>query len=166
MKSVLTQFIDGAERVIAYASRTMGIPERNFTVTEQECLSVLWAVRKFRPYTERYPFEIITDHSSLRWLCNLKHPTDRLGSWATELLGNQVTTMHRNGVLHHVPDALSRIYETEAASAITETDDPRYLRRIKNVHEMTAHFPKWKVEGGYLYCHRPDKFSDSIFPEL
>lgn len=50
--AVLTQFIDGAKRVIAYASRTMATPEKNFKVTEQECQAVIWAVRKFRPYLE------------------------------------------------------------------------------------------------------------------
>lgn len=88
-----------------------------------------------------YHFEVVTDHSSLRWLSNLKDPTGRLGMWATELLGNQVPIKRRKGASHHVPDALSRMYETETkvVSAVTEKDDPWYLRRIKNVQEMPAH---------------------------
>lgn len=42
--------------------------------------------------------------------------------------GGQVTIKHRKGVLHHVPDALSRMYEpnTKVVSTIDETDDPWY----------------------------------------
>lgn len=114
------QNIDGAERLIAYANRTVAPSEKNFTVTEQECLAVIWATRKFRPYLDGNPFEVITDHSSFRWLHNLKGPTSRLGRWATELFGNQVTIKHRKGALHHFPDALSRMYEpdTEVVSSI------------------------------------------------
>lgn len=147
----MTQFTNGADRVIAYASRAMAAPERNFTVTEQECLAVIWAVQKFRPCLEGYPFEAITVQSSLHWLDILKDPTVRLRRWATELLRNQITIKHRKGALHHVPDARCRMYETEVevVNSITEADAPWYLRWIKNVQEMPSHFPDWKVEGGH-----------------
>ena len=64
--AVLTQVINGQERVLEFASRTMNSAERNYSVCERECLAVLWAVRKFRPYIEGYKFKVITDHSSLR----------------------------------------------------------------------------------------------------
>ena len=69
--------------------------ERNYSVTEREYLAVLWAIRKFWPYMEGYHFTIITDHSSLKWLCNLHNPTGRQGS------------------LNYVPDVLSRMDEDE-----------------------------------------------------
>uniref|UniRef100_A0A6V7JGH6 RNA-directed DNA polymerase n=1 Tax=Bracon brevicornis TaxID=1563983 RepID=A0A6V7JGH6_9HYME len=46
--AVLTQVQGGEERVIAYASRALTDPEKNYTTTEQECLAVIWAIRKFR----------------------------------------------------------------------------------------------------------------------
>ena len=76
--AVLTQVIDGFERVIAYASRSLSEAEKKYTVTEQECLAVIWAIRKCRCYLEGYSFTVITDHSSLRWLHNLKNPIGRL----------------------------------------------------------------------------------------
>jgi len=54
---------------------------------------------------------VITDHSSLRWLHNLKNPTGRLARWALELLEYDYEVIHRKGALHHVPDELSRMYE-------------------------------------------------------
>ena len=83
--AVLIQTIDGVERVLYFARRTMTPAERNYSVTERECLAVLWAIPKFRSYVEGYHFTVITDHSSLKWLCNLHNPTGRLARWALEL---------------------------------------------------------------------------------
>ena len=59
--------------------------EQNYSVTQRECLAVLWAIRKFRLHVEGYHFTVIIDHSSLKWLCNLHNPTGRLAAWALEL---------------------------------------------------------------------------------
>ena len=161
--AVLTQVIDGQERVIAYASRALTGAEQKYTVSEQECLAVIWAIRKFRYYREGYSFTVVTDHSSLRWLHNLKNPTGRLALWALELLQDNVTIVHRKGALHHVPDALSRIPEnfadaTDLCIRMQPTDDRWYARRYRDVRHAPDRFPDWRIENNHLYHHRPCGF--------
>lgn len=60
------------EHPIAFYSQKLNSSQKNYTVTEKECLAAVLAIRKFRPYVEMMPFTIITDHASLKWLMPLK----------------------------------------------------------------------------------------------
>ena len=106
---------------------------RNYSTTEKECLALIWAIRKLRPYLEGYKFKAITDNSALKWLQTLKEPTGRLARWALELQQWNVQIEHRKSAMHRVPDALSRIQESDAGeteiAAFEEVVDPWYIRR-------------------------------------
>lgn len=80
--AVLVQKRDPEEYVIAFASLTLTAYEKNYSVTEKECLALTWAVKHFRYYLEGNVFRIVTDHSALVWLMNHKDPSSRLIKWA------------------------------------------------------------------------------------
>ncbi|XP_043479119.1 uncharacterized protein LOC122509251 [Leptopilina heterotoma] len=121
--------------------------EKNYTVTE---------------------LELITDHSSLRWLHNLKNTTGRLARWALELLDYDLTIIHRKGVLQNVPDALSRIPEqmSDQVNQIEVIEDRWYLKRLQKVEQHPGRFPNWKIEDNRLYYHKPADFPETEVTDL
>ena len=107
--AVLSQKVDGIERVCAYASRTLSKSERKYCVTRKELLAVVHFVKHFRHYLYGRQFLVRTDHSSLRWLMQFKNPQNQLARWLEILSEFDFQIQHRPGRQHSNADALSRI---------------------------------------------------------
>ncbi|XP_018368542.1 PREDICTED: uncharacterized protein LOC108764694 [Trachymyrmex cornetzi] len=149
--AVLAQEVNGVENIIAFASRGLLDTERRYSVTEQECLAVIWAIRKFRPYLEGYRFTVVTDHNSLRWLHHLWNPTGR--------------------ALNHARDALSITFggDSEApgeeletflvalgkeVKIFRDTENPWYRAHFREVSEGKKTLGEWRVTEYRLYVQR------------
>jgi RNase H-like domain found in reverse transcriptase len=67
---------------VAFASRKLKGAENRYTVTEQECLAVVFSLKKWRHFLHGGPnFDIFTDNMALRWLMSLREPLGRLARW-------------------------------------------------------------------------------------
>jgi len=106
--AVLSQVQDGHERVIAYASRTLSRPERNYCVTRKELLAVVFYAKMFRQYLLGRQFLIRTDHSALQWLRTTPEPIGQQARWCEILEEFDFQIIHRPGRNHGNADALSR----------------------------------------------------------
>ena len=97
-------------RPIGYWSKTLNSAEQNYSATERECYSVVWAVTTLRPYLEgQQKFTMGSDHDALRWLLTLTDPSGRLMRWRLRLSEFDFEIHYRSGRVHQVPDALSRL---------------------------------------------------------
>ncbi|GFW36209.1 retrovirus-related Pol polyprotein from transposon 17.6 [Trichonephila clavipes] len=101
IEDVLSQEIDGHERVIAYFSKRLSKPERNYCVTRKELLAIVKAVEHFHHYLYGRRFLLRTDQASLTWLLNFAR-------WIQRLQKYEVEIHYRKGSVHEKADALSR----------------------------------------------------------
>jgi hypothetical protein len=151
----LTQIAaDGMEHPIAFASRSLNQPERNYSATEREALSVVFSVEHFRPYLEGGPrFKVVTDHSSLKWFFNLSNPSGRLARWGCRLSPYRFDIVHRKGKEHVVPDALSR---TVPVLEIRTCD--WFNNLYQKCERSPASCPNYTIKDGKLLRYSKNKF--------
>nr|GFC43691.1 putative reverse transcriptase domain-containing protein [Tanacetum cinerariifolium] len=79
--AVLGQRIEKHFRPIHYASKTMNQAEANYTTTEKEMLTVVYAFEKFRSYFIMNKSIVYTDHSALKYLFAKKDEKACLLRW-------------------------------------------------------------------------------------
>lgn len=161
--AVLTQEYGGKIHVICYISRTLNKCEVKYSVTEKELLCVIWAIEKCRCYLELSEFVIVTDHSSLSWINNLKNPQGRLGRWTLRLQQYNFKVVHRPGKDNVVPDCLSRFpIGTDCIDSIDFKEDESdkcawYVDMCERVREHPLKYPVWRVsDEGMLYKYVND----------
>ena len=107
--AVLTQFIEGMEKVIAYGSKSWSRGDSKRSATDRECMAVMWAVSKFQPYLWGQPFTLITDCSALTWLFKSQSLAPKYHRWALRLMEHDITLKWRPGTQHQLPDASTRL---------------------------------------------------------
>ena len=76
--AVLGQRECGKPYVVYYASKTLNEAQRNYTTTEKELLTVVYALEKFQAYLVGSDIVIFTDHSSLKYLLTKQDAKVRL----------------------------------------------------------------------------------------
>lgn len=72
---------NGERLTISFASRALNGAERNYSITELELLSVVFACDKFRVFILGYPVTVLTDHQALTFLFHCRLRNARLTRW-------------------------------------------------------------------------------------
>lgn len=165
--SVLFQLDEeGHERPIAFMSKKLNAAQRNYTITELECLAAVLSIKRFRGYIEGMEFKVITDHASLKWLMGQRDLSGRLARWSLKLQCFNFTIEHRKGSANIVPDALSRVFVEEVASddEVLTIDlespafkDEEYAELCQTVENNQARLPDVRLVEGKVY--RREEFS-------
>ena len=123
---------DGAEDIVAYASRVLTKAERQYSVTRRELLAVIIFLDHFRQYLLGKPFLLRSDHGSLQGLQNFKNPEGQLACWLEKLQEYTFTIQHRPGTKHLNADTLSRLPEGDSGALTDLGLISGVLREISN----------------------------------
>jgi hypothetical protein len=163
--AVLTQTIDGTEKVIAYMSKSLSKQEQNYSAMEREALALLTAVEHWRCYLENgKQFIVYTDHAALKWFMHINNPTGRLARWGVRLSTFNCEIRHRRGRDNVVPDSLSRIpisllNQSTPLPNNNNITDAWYLNIFNGCQNNPTAFPDYQVINNKLY-----RFKRSLNP--
>ncbi|GFY13558.1 retrovirus-related Pol polyprotein from transposon 17.6 [Trichonephila clavipes] len=118
--AVLSQEIDGQERVVAYWSKCLSKPERNYCVTRKELLAIVKAIEHFHHYLYGQKFLLRTDHASLTWLMNFRNTEGQVARWIQRLNEYYFDIRHRKGSSHGNADALQEDHAQKIVVIVPE----------------------------------------------
>src|SRR5215208_4195988 len=128
---------DGKEHVILYGGQKLQSAEQNYTITELECLGVMWSVRKNKQFFGQNNFLLFIDHKALETLRKQALPSiPRRTRWILELEQYNYTINHRPGKRMPHVDYFSRYPE---ANAVSFRDEIEYC---PDNYEAWGEFPQ------------------------
>ena len=159
---ILSQEDDnGQEHPIIYGGRSLRKHEKNYPITELECLAVVEGVKQFHIYLADKTFEIYTDHKALTGLINTKPEKGRLNRWAQFLMSYKKEIHYREGKKMANADALSRreypepkeedipdIVDEKVVLSLEPTQN--FVDTSKTYHEITFEYENDTPEVNFL----------------
>jgi transposase InsO family protein len=96
--------------IVAIISRKLTPAEQRYPAYKKELLGVVYALRRFHTYIWGRRIIIITDHRPLLYILSSALLSPALQQWLDVILDYDFEIVHRPGVLHVLPDQLSRMY--------------------------------------------------------
>ena len=113
---------DDGLQPVAFHHHTLSAADRNYGTTDRELLAVVLAVRSFRIYLSSREFELVTDHTALKWLRSMEMDDvyRRRSRWLEFLQQFKFTIVHRPGKSPalSMADYLSRIEHGDLAATL------------------------------------------------
>ena len=105
MGAILMQEGAGNQRrIISFASSKFTLAESRYHCNEQECLAVIWAIKRYRHYLEDSHFTLRTDSRALTWFRRIKDSCFKLARWTCLLDELSFTIEHCPGKNNEVAD--------------------------------------------------------------
>ena len=133
---------DGKLHPIAFASRALSPPEKNYAVTELETLAVVWACSHFHAYLYGHNVTVYTDHSAVKAILETPSPSGKHARWWSKVYGSGVKSLHivyRAGRDNANADALSRNPQLPPPTEeMADTDVQVAVVTTSNIHDVMS----------------------------
>lgn len=109
---------DGLWHPIAYQSKTMNAPERNYEIYDKEFMAIIRALEDWYHYLEGLPeFTVISDYKNLEYWTKAHNLTWQQAHWSLWLSQFNLQIMHHSGKSMGKSDALTQSASTEVSDA-------------------------------------------------
>src|SRR3954469_4192835 len=128
---------------VYFWSRQLSSAERNYSVTDRECLAVVASCVKLRPYLLGGRVLIVGDHTAVKWILNKVDAMGRHARWRVLMSEYDYEVQSRPGPQNGNADALSRLRMDEA-NAEEVDNEPKHL-----AFRTVALKSKWVDEAWY-----------------
>src|SRR3954470_13231082 len=135
--------VDKEIHLVYFWSRQLSQAECNYSVTDRECLAVVAAFKKFRPYILGRRTVVIGDHTAMKWLFNKVDLSGRHARWQFTLSEFDYEIRTCPGLKNGNADAMSRLPVQTALPNDVE-DFPDYFGLL-----ATVFIGKWFKEPWY-----------------
>ncbi|XP_064469911.1 uncharacterized protein K02A2.6-like [Ornithodoros turicata] len=144
--AVIYHKIDGKERSIARASKTLTDAERNYAQIEREALAIIFGVRKFHQYLWGRKFTLYTDHKPLTMIFGSKKgvpvtSASRMQRWALILMNytfdiEYVPTAKFGNAdgLSRLPEGPDKLFDTDMEKGVFDV----FLTEVNAVLDHTV----------------------------
>ena len=111
--------VEGEERPIVYASRSLSETEKKYLKIEKGALSLVWGVKKFQTYLEGRHFTLVIDHQALKYIMDPGKAVPvtsaaRIERWCLFLGAFSYQIEFRGTKQHANCDGLSRLPQPQA----------------------------------------------------
>ena len=142
--AVLTQELEGGEKVIQFLSKQLDDGQRKWATIEKEAYAIVYAVNKLRPFLYGSKFTVFTDHKPLRTLFTSEMKNARIQRWAIMLSEYGCNIEYKKGKENIPADMLSRIEDTREIKVIDSSENTD-LSHLENGGDMTGDgdLPNW-----------------------
>jgi hypothetical protein len=135
--AVLAQPGEGEiDHPLAFSSRKLSIAKINYTTTEREGLSMVYALQIFFHYLLGGHFKMFTNHSALKYLVNKPMLGGRICIWLLMFQEYDFEIIVKPRRMNKGPDHLSRLEHGEEPTSLEDTLPNAQLLAIRKMDDQ------------------------------